>query len=80
GPPCAMAYGLYALSSGTGSVAPVARDASRRIATLTPAPGCQDHTTSPSVRAPVVRRRSHVHRIPPLRIVTTRTPLFDEAG
>jgi hypothetical protein len=32
---------------------------------LTPASGRQDHTTSPSVRAPFVFRRENVHRIPP---------------
>jgi hypothetical protein len=77
--PARMAYGLYVLSPGTGSLAPVLRqrvNALRRAS----APGRQDHTTSPSVRTPVVCRRSHVHRNPPLRIVTTRTPLFDEAG
>src|ERR1700743_1980051 len=47
---------------------------------LTPAPGCQDHTTSPSTPAELVQRLDHVHRSPLLRIVTTRTPLFDEAG
>jgi hypothetical protein len=52
----------------------------RHAASLASAPGCQDHTTSPSVPATLVRRSLHVHRSPPLRIVTTRTPLFDEAG
>jgi hypothetical protein len=47
---------------------------------LVSAPGDQDHTISPSAKAALVQRRSHVHRSPPLRIVTTRTPLFDEAG
>jgi len=44
------------------------------------APGRQDHTTSPSVRLTLVWRSLHVHRSPPLRIVTTRTPLFEETG
>jgi hypothetical protein len=35
------------------------------IANLTSAPGGQDHTISPSARAPLVLRRSHGHRIPP---------------
>jgi hypothetical protein len=56
--PARVVYGLYALSSGTGFIAPVIarRNASRvrdnacalRRAS---APGCQDHTTSPSAPA-----------------------------
>jgi len=40
--------GLYVLSPGTGVLAPVVRDARQSIATLTSAPGGQDHTISPS--------------------------------
>jgi hypothetical protein len=43
---------------------------------LTPASGCQDHTTSPSASAPLVLRRHRVHRIPHPTFVTTRTPLL----
>ena len=32
---------------------------------LTPASGCQDHTTSPSATTPLVLRHHRVHRIPP---------------
>ena len=44
-------------------------------ARLTPASGCQDHTTSPSASAPFVRtsdraRRQSVHRSPASRVVT----------
>ncbi len=42
-------YGLYVLSPGTGFLAPVARP--RHAASLASAPGCQDHTISPSVPA-----------------------------
>jgi hypothetical protein len=75
-----MGYGLYVISSGTGLIAPVTPLLVKSNARLVSAPGDQDHTTSPSVLASVVHRRSHVHRSPPLRIVTTRTSLFDEAG
>src|SRR5580693_2281744 len=34
-------------------------------ADLTPASGCQDHTTSPSALVPFVHGTSRVHRIPP---------------
>jgi hypothetical protein len=37
------------------------------IANLTPAPGCQDHTTSPSASMPYVNRHQRVHRSPPPR-------------
>jgi hypothetical protein len=53
GIPCAMAYGLYALSPGTGLSAPVVRIA-RNVAHLTSASGGQDHATSPSVLMPIV--------------------------
>ena len=44
-------------------------------ASLTPASGCQDHTTSPSAKTPFVRtsdraRRHSVHRSPASRVVT----------
>jgi hypothetical protein len=56
------------------------------LANLTPASGCQDHTTSPSALIPVVRARigrwnHRVHRIPASRFVTiAHTPLQAEAG
>jgi hypothetical protein len=43
---------------------------------LTPASGRQDHTTSPSAKAPLVLRRCRVHCIPHPTFVTTRTPLL----
>src|SRR5215468_660575 len=43
---------LRALPGEPGFLAPVARD---HLASLTPASGCQDHTTSPSASLPVVR-------------------------
>jgi hypothetical protein len=43
------------------------------IANLTPAPGCQDHTTSPSASTALVRRSLRVHRIPP-RVRDDRDP------
>jgi len=54
GIPCAMAYGLYMISPGTGSLAPVGRELVE-FATLISAPGYQDHTTSPSANASFVR-------------------------
>jgi len=46
--PREMVYGLYALSPGTGFVAPVARKTRQHLSSLASAPGRQDHTTSPS--------------------------------
>src|ERR1044071_5188683 len=54
--PARMVYGLYELSSGTGSLAPVVRAARPSIADLTSAPGRQDHTTSPSAASSLVLR------------------------
>jgi len=48
-----MDYDLYALSSGTGLFAPVTRAARPSIASLTSAPGGQDHTISPSASTAV---------------------------
>ncbi len=73
--PARMGYGLYALSPGTGLFAPVIRALAEHT-DLASAPGCQDHTTSPS--ADIAPRRIcniHVHRIPRSTSVTTRTPL-----
>ena|SRR5690349_13524975 len=51
GIPCAVAYGLYALSLGTGLIAPL-RNALPHWRTAS-APGGQDHTTSPSASSAV---------------------------
>jgi len=66
GLPCAMGYGLYALSSANQcSFATVAsRTPLERTRRLTPASGRQDHATSPSVPTPHVWRHLHGHRIP----------------
>src|ERR1700736_6387973 len=50
-------------------------------ANLTPASGCQDHTTSPSASAPFVRKRIRVHRIPPrVRDVAQRPSLGQDGA
>jgi hypothetical protein len=54
GIPCAMAYGLYEVSPGTGLFAPVVRVMRSIIANLALAPECQDPTTSPSVSSAIV--------------------------
>jgi hypothetical protein len=64
--------GVLRAPRGPGFLAPVARD---HLASLTPASGCQDHTTSPSASATFVRtnrraRDQSVHRIPASRSVT----------
>ena len=48
-------------------------------ASLTPAPGCQDHTTSPSASAPFVKGATRVHRIPP-RVRDDREPPLQRNG
>jgi len=64
-----MVYGLYrALPGEPGFLATVICG----IASidLTPASGCQDHTTSPSASSALVRSAISVHRIPPPTSVT----------
>jgi|GEM_PF-4550422 hypothetical protein len=48
GPPCAIGYGLYVLSSVHRAFWPPYQRRRMRVALKTPASGCQDHTTSPS--------------------------------
>jgi hypothetical protein len=52
----------------------------KSIANLASAPGCQDHTTSPSVTTRVRPTRLSRPSQPASTFVTTRTSLFDEAG
>jgi hypothetical protein len=50
-------------------------------ANLTPASGCQDHTTSPSASVPSVNSTLSVHRIPSRVRDDRDTPLeWDETG
>src|SRR5882724_10820725 len=69
GLPCAMVLtASFALSPVT--IAWLPPSPVRRVSvftTLAPASERQDHTISPSARAPVVCRRTRVHRIPPPR-------------
>src|ERR1700688_4767904 len=61
--PClSTAHAYIVLSPGTGLFCP--RRSRDKPATLTPASGRQDHTTSSSAPAPPVLRRRRVHRIP----------------
>jgi hypothetical protein len=70
----------FALSPGTGVLAPVTRATRKRCTSLTSAPGGQNHTISSSRHA--VRRRSvssaaarHVHRIPlPTSVTIAKRP------
>src|ERR1700758_2017789 len=53
------------------------RDAERVFASLTPASGRQDHTTSPSASTPFASRHQNVHRIPvPTSVAIARAPLL----
>src|SRR5689334_8444885 len=57
GIPCAMVLTVsFVLSPGTGFVAPVSRQRASALR-WTPAPGRQDHTTSPYASIPFVRTR-----------------------
>jgi hypothetical protein len=74
GVPCAMVLTVSFVLLGTGlSCSHRTRD--HHLTCLTPASGCQDHTTSPSAKTPFVRtsdraRRQSVHRSPASRVVT----------
>ena len=63
GIPHAMVYGLY--RALPGDRLSCHRRYADRSANLTPASGCQDHTSSPSASSTLVRSTIRVHRIPP---------------
>jgi len=78
GIPCAMGYGLYALSLGTGVIAPIVARRKCVVAFATmrdriaraSAPGGQDHTISPSVSKADRLSARYGHRFPASRVVT----------
>jgi hypothetical protein len=85
GIPCAVVYGLYVISSGTGSLAPVACElvAIRRLGISTGMPGPHDF----AVRDRIVRRqvisslrRAPVHRISGPTLVTIAKRPSHRAG
>jgi len=73
GIPRAMVYGLYVLSPVSRAVLPPSL--ADNSANLTPASGCQDHTTSPSAARALVSNTICVHRIPPRARDDRETPL-----
>src|SRR3569833_1953874 len=65
GPPCANGFTAYTRSPQGPAFLPLSLTTLvESIANLTPAPGCQDHTTSPSASMPYVQRHQCVHRSP----------------
>jgi hypothetical protein len=64
----------FVLSPVTGFLATVT-SLGLILRNLAPAPGRQDHTTSPSATITLVSRDISVHRIPP-RVRDVRTPLL----
>jgi hypothetical protein len=81
GLPCAVAYGLYALSSVNQRLPPSPAQCVSIVASLAPAWARQDHTTSPSASCAA---RQSAHPRPPhphLTFVTTAIrPSGNEAG
>src|SRR6202023_3812236 len=74
--PHAMVYGLY--RALPGDRLSCARRCADRSANLTPASGCQDHTSSPSAASNARQARRRVHRIPPrVRDVASRPSEWD---
>jgi hypothetical protein len=65
GLPCAVVYGLFRALPGEPSSFATVIPEKRTSHELDASVGRQDHTTSPSVSAALVRRSLRVHRIPP---------------
>ncbi len=63
------------LSLATGFLVTIASRDAKLLENLTPAPGRQDHTTSPSTSRAVRQKRIGVHRIPPHVRDDRETPL-----
>ncbi|SHG76911.1 hypothetical protein SAMN05443248_2600 [Bradyrhizobium erythrophlei] len=77
--PHAMVYGLY--RALPGDRLSCHRRYADRSANLTPASGCQDHTSSPSAASNARQARRRVHRIPPrVRDVASRPSEWDGMG
>ena len=74
GIPCAMVYGLFRALPGDRAFLPPSP--ALLSANLTPASGCQDHTTLPSASCAFVKGAIHVHRIPPHVCDDHETPLM----
>src|ERR1700722_1084118 len=73
--PHAMVYGLYRALPGDRLSC---HRRQRLPANLTPASGCQDHTSSPSAASNARQARRRVHRIPPrVRDVASRPSEWD---
>ena len=80
GPPCAVVYGLYALSPVNPSVCHRRpRDAQASSPAWRRTLGRQDHTISPSASMPHVHRHRSVHRIPHHARDDRDTPLLSAA-
>src|ERR1700733_11004456 len=76
--PHAMGYGLYRALPGDRLSC---HRHQRLPANLTPASGCQDHTSSPSAASNARQARRRVHRIPPrVRDVASRPSEWDGMG
>ena len=76
--PHAMVYGLYRALPGDRLSC---HRHQRLPANLTPASGCQDHTSSPSAASNARQARRRVHRIPPrVRDVASRPSEWDETA
>jgi hypothetical protein len=73
--------GLFRALPGDRAFLPPSSLRSLLLENLTPASGCQDHTTSPSASSALVRSAIRVHRIPPRVRDDRDTPLeWDETA
>jgi hypothetical protein len=80
GIPRAMVYGLFRALPGDRALLPPSSLRSLLLKNLTPASGCQDHTTLPSASSALVSRAISVHRIPPHVRDDRETPLLVRRG
>jgi hypothetical protein len=80
GIPRAMVYGLFRALPGDRALLPPLSLRSLLLKNLTPASGCQDHTTLPSASSALVSRTISVHRIPPHVRDDRETPLLVRRG
>ena len=75
GIPRAMVYGLFRALPGDRALLPPSSLRSLLLKNLTPASGCQDHTTLPSASSALVSHAISVHRHPPHVRDDRETPL-----
>src|SRR5258708_37671616 len=78
--PRAMVYGLFRALPGDRAFLPPSPLRSLLLKNLTPASGCQDHTTSPSASAPFVKSASASTASCPASVTISSRPSVGQDG